>query len=694
MKYGRMNIRVATGMLAAVAAAAVLAAQADAPAESAAESSFEVSMMDLSNATSGWGKTQVNMAVSGSLMKVGGKTQWRGLGTHAPSKIVIPLGEGALRVETRVAVDDAPQFGSVVFRIWADDRVVAESPLMKGGEAARSMTADLKGAKTCTLEVTDGGDGKDCDHADWIDTRFWYEGGKYPANDVRSHSRQLGILTPPAGPAPRINGARVLGVRPGHPVLWRLPVTGERPMKLSAANLPEGLAFDEASQILSGAVASPGEYLVSFTAENKSGRAESTLAVRVGDAISLTPAMGWNSWNCFAASVSAEKVMAAADALVSSGLADHGWSYINIDDYWQNRPGSSDATLQGPERDEEGRIVSNKRFPDMKALADYIHSKGLKTGLYSSPGKLTCGGCVGSFGHEELDAETYAEWGFDYLKYDWCSYSHEAYGSGVWRWSYPYWVMGRALRVQNRDIVFSLCEYGCENVSAWGDLVYGHSWRTTGDVFDTWPSISEAIEKQRRLFMYSKPGSFNDPDMLCVGRMAWNGFKGSRLAPNEQYTHISLWALVAAPMMIGCDLTKLDDFTFSLLSNDEVIAVDQDPLGAGAGVVDEGDGWEIWARPLSDGSIAAGLYNKELEERTIVLDMEKLGIECKWTVRDLWRQEDIGVFLGTYEASVPGHATHLVKLTPKECGRLRKGMVDIRDNAWKLLMERDRKAQK
>ena len=262
MKHQRINIKLAVGLFAAVAAVA-LSVQADAPAES----SFEASLMDLSNATSGWGKVRIGKSVSGQLMKVGGMTMWRGIGTHAPSKIVVPLGEGALRVETRVGVDDASKSGSVVFRIWADDKVVAESPLMKGGDAAHKMKADLRGAKTCTLEVTDGGDGKDCDHADWIETRFWYEAGKYPANDVRNHSRQLGILTPQPGPAPRINGARVLGVRPGHPVLWRLPVTGERPMKLSAANLPEGLSFDPETQVLSGSVARPGEYSVSFAAE-------------------------------------------------------------------------------------------------------------------------------------------------------------------------------------------------------------------------------------------------------------------------------------------------------------------------------------------------------------------------------------------------------------------------------------------
>ena len=654
-----------------------------------AEHEKTIEMMDVSNATCGWRKARVNHAVSGGIMKVRGAFHWRGLGTHAPSKVVIPLGEGCIRVETGVAVDDAAKGGSVVFRIWADDRLVAESPLVKGGDAVRNLKADLRGAKTCTLEVTDGGDGKDCDHADWCGTSFWYEDGKYPPTDVRSHSRQLGILTPKPGPEPRINGARVYGVRPGRPVLWRLPVTGERPMRLTAKGLPEGLSFDPATQVLSGAVVRAGDYPIAFTAENGKGRADSVLTVRVGDTISLTPAMGWNSWNCFAGGVSAEKVKAAADAMVSSGLADHGWSYVNIDDFWQNKPGSNDPTLQGAERDENGAIVSNKRFPDMKGLADYIHAKGLKAGLYSSPGPTTCGGCVGSYGHEAQDAKTYADWGFDFLKYDWCSYGGKAFGEGHWRWAHPYWIMGTALKAQSRDILFSLCEYGCENVSAWGNLVHGQSWRTTGDVFDTWPSISGAIERQKRLFPYAKPGAWNDPDMLCVGKMTWNGFSGSRLAPNEQYTHISLWALVASPLMIGCDMTKLDDFTFSLLANDEVIAIDQDPLGAGAGCVAEGADWEIWARPLADGSIAAGLYNKALKEQTVTLDMEALGILCKWTVRDVWSRQDEGVFLGKYEVSVPGHATHLVKLTPKACGKLREGLSDIRDNAWRLLIEKD-----
>ena len=663
-----------------------------------AEHQVSITQLDLSNATCDRGKAPVGAKFDGSQMRVGGRTLWGGnlrdIGMHANACLVMPLGAGARRVEASCAVDDGGGAGAVVFRILADGKVAAESgPLRRGQDPVR-LAADLSGASTCTFEALDGGDGVEGDHADWLDVKFWYEDGKFPPSDVRSVSRQLGILTPPAGPAPRINGPSVLGVRPGSPVLFRLPVTGERPLSLAAKNLPAGLSFDPASQILSGAVSERGDYRIVFSASNGKGSAERVLTLKVGDAICLTPAMGWNSWNAFGEDVSEEKVMAAADALVASGLADHGWTYVNIDDCWQNNQDNPkrrkvNPDFVGPARLADGTIATNRRFPDMKRLADYVHGKGLKFGLYSSPGPYTCAGHTGSFGHEERDARTFAEWGCDFLKYDWCTYGEKAFGYRHWRWMAPYWVMGRALAHQRRDIVFSLCEYGCETPGLWGNLVYGHSWRTTGDVLDLWASVSSSIDCQKPLFPFSRPGAFNDPDMLCVGPVRFNDFEGSRLAPNEQYTHISLWVLVASPLMIGCDMTKLDDFTIALLSNDEVIAIDQDPLGAGAGCVAEGDEWEIWARPLADGAIAAGLYNKSVRDQTIVLDMDALGIECKWKVRDVWRQEDEGVFLGKYERSVPGHATHLVRLTPLPCGHLREGMSDIRDNAWRLVMKKN-----
>ena len=280
------------------------------------------------------------------------------------------------------------------------------------------------------------------------------------------------------------------------------------------------------------------------------------------------------------------------------------------------------------------------------------------------------------------------------MKYDWCSYGRVAVGVGSERARIPYLLMGAALRAQPRDILFSLCQYGMENVSCWGATVDGSCWRTTGDVFDNWASIYGSIQKQAPLWHWSRPGAWNDPDMLCVGKMHWNGFKGSRLTPNEQVTHISLWCLVGAPLMIGCDMTRLDDFTFSLLANDEVIAIDQDPLGAGAAkIAVKPPSEEIWARPLQDGSVAVGLLNAGFLTTEMTFDLAAAGLEGAWKVRDVWRQRDEGSFTGTYRRKVFGHATHLIRLWPAKGARLRAGLRDIRDNAWLNEIEQARKGK-
>ncbi|HEV2318548.1 MAG TPA: putative Ig domain-containing protein, partial [Verrucomicrobiae bacterium] len=234
------------------------------------------------------------------------------------------------------------------------------------------------------------------------------------------------ILTPPAPATPRINGASIFGVRPGSPFLFTIPATGDRPMKFSAKHLPRGLKLDSKTGRITGMLKHKGEFTVTLRAKNALGTAEEKFRIVCGDQIALTPPMGWNSWNCFAGTVSEERVKHAADAIVRSGLINHGWTYVNVDDVWQNQHDTKDPSLHGPYRDKNGFIVPNSRFPDMKGMADYIHSLGLKAGLYSSPGPWTCGSCAASWRHEEQDAETYAKWGFDYLKYDWCSYGDVA----------------------------------------------------------------------------------------------------------------------------------------------------------------------------------------------------------------------------------------------------------------------------
>jgi alpha-galactosidase len=499
------------------------------------------------------------------------------------------------------------------------------------------------------------------------------------------------ILTPLPSATPRINGANVFGVRPGSPFLFTIPATGERPVKFSADNLPNGLKLDSETGRITGSLKTKGEFIVILQAKNSLGTAEKKLRIVCGDQIALTPPMGWNSWNCFASAVSADKVKRAADAMVKSGLINHGWTYINIVDYWQNHRDSNDSTLRGEFRDSQGNIKSNKRFPDMKGLADYVHELGLKIGLYSSPGPWTCGGCAGSFGHEEQDAQTYARWGFDYLKYDWCSYAEVADGKNTNitkypQWgkgatdlevaSYPYQLMEKFLREQKRDIVYSLCQYGMADVWKWGGSVGGNCWRTTGDIVDLWDttdmnwqgSVSGIGFNQDKAAPYAKPGNWNDPDMLVVGEVGWGRMHPSRLTPDEQYAHISLWCLLSAPLLIGCDMEKFDDFTLNLLGNDEVLALDQDALGKQATCMITNGDVRVYGKVLEDGGRALGFFNLGKKAANLEFkDFASLGLTGKQQVRDLWRQQnldDLDTAAGVLPLTIPAHGVLLYKLMP------------------------------
>jgi alpha-galactosidase len=482
-------------------------------------------------------------------------------------------------------------------------------------------------------------------------------------------------LTLPAPATPEIHGAKVFGVRPGHPFLFTIATTGERPMIFSAENLPAGLSLDSGTGRISGPAPSLGDYAVTLHAKNALGETQRPLLIKVGPTIALTPPMGWNSWNCFAGAVTEKDIRAAAAAMVKSGLADHGWTYINVDDFWQMNPGQGkhDPTLAGAERNLDGTIHPNARFPDMKGLADYIHSLGLKAGLYSSPGPYTCGGCTGSYQHEDQDARTYGDWGFDYLKYDWCSYNRiyqaQDGGKGLAGLQKPYQVMAASLGRVPRDIVFSFCQYGMGDVWKWGMEAGGNSWRTTGDIRDNWKSMMGNAERGRDIGPYAGPGHWNDPDMLVVGQVGWGPhLHASQLTPDEQYTHITLWCLQAAPLLIGCDLTQLDAFTLGLLTNDEVIDVDQDALGQAAHIVRPAAPGQIpiqiWARPLADGAMAVGLINTGEVAAPATLHWSDLQLSGPRLVRDLWRQKDLGTFDDKFTApEVPPHGVVLVRIS-------------------------------
>ena len=460
------------------------------------------------------------------------------------------------------------------------------------------------------------------------------------------------ILTPKVSLKPRINGAKVFGVRPWSPLQFKVAATGQSPLKYSASDLPEGLTINPENGLITGALKKKGEYMVKLTVENRLGYAERDLKIVVGDVISLTPPLGWNSWNCWGLSVSDQKIRQSADAMKSSGLIDHGWTYVNIDDGWEDT------------HDKNGNILTNAKFPTMKSLCTYVHSLGLKIGIYSSPGPKTCGGYEGSYTFEAKDAQNYANWGIDYLKYDWCSYGNIAPKATLEQMKTPYREMKHAIRKANRDIHYSLCQYGMGDVWTWGAEVDGNSWRTTGDIEDTWESLSEIGFRQSICSPWSAPGRWNDPDMLVVGWVGWGpALHYTRLTPNEQYTHITLWSLLAAPLLIGCDLGQLDAFTLNLLTNDEVLAVNQDPMGKQATRIRQTDDYEVWARDLEDGSKAIGLFNKTEKRLYIPVDMKDLSLSGKSTLRDLWAQTDLGKVCGHFEMKTQPHGARLIILS-------------------------------
>ena len=466
------------------------------------------------------------------------------------------------------------------------------------------------------------------------------------------------ILTPAAPAEPRFNTAPLYGVRPGSPIHFRFGVSGVRPMEITSDDLPKGLAINPDNGALSGSLEKPGSYTFTVKAKNAKGEQTQRFTIRCGSKIALTPPMGWNSWNCWGLSVTQDKVISSAKALIEKGLADYGYCYMNIDDGWE-----------APKRNPDGTIAVNEKFPSMKDLGDWLHSEGLKFGIYSSPGDLTCGGYLGSIDHELQDAESYNSWGIDYLKYDWCGYGRkhrtEPDNQTVASYVRPYLLMERYLRQQPRDIFYSLCQYGMADVWKWGEAVDANSWRTTGDITDTWESLYDiGFDKQPELYPYAKPGHWNDPDMLIVGKVGWsNNLRDSRLTPDEQYTHISLWSLLASNMLIGCDIAQIDDFTIGVLCNNEVNAVNQDILGKQAQRVVLDGAVQIWMRPLSDGAYAVGIFNVGTTD--INLDFKRyfgqMGIGSLKSARDLWRQKDISTTDVNY--FIPTHGVKFLKVT-------------------------------
>ncbi len=485
------------------------------------------------------------------------------------------------------------------------------------------------------------------------------------------------VLTPPPPTEPRIHGPNVFGVRPKSPFLYTIPATGERPMTFFVDDLPAGLSVDPATGQITGSLSKAGEYKVTLRASNAEGADTKPFRIVVGEKIALTPAMGWNSWNCWGESVDQEKVLRSARAMAASGLMNHGWTYINIDDTWQGKRTGNGHALQ-----------PNEKFPDLQALCREIHKLGLKPGIYSTPwitsyAKFPGGSSDnpdgtwskdlanesahrhGKYSFEEADARQWAEWGFDYLKDDWnpLDVPHVS-------------AMSKALCKSGRDIIFSLSNTApFDHASDWAK--WANSWRTTSDIWEKWVTpgefwqygVSEIGFNQDRWTPYGGPGHWNDPDMLVVGYVGWGPtLHQTSLTPDEQYTHISMWCLLSAPLLIGCDLDRLDAFTLNLLENDEVLALDQDALGKQAVRVATAGAVDVYMKELEDGTHALGFFNRDSTEQTLAFDkLSFLGFKGPVHVRDLWRQKDLADIPDTtkdkFRITIPAHGVQLYKMS-------------------------------
>jgi alpha-galactosidase len=613
-----------------------------------------------------------NLNTAGRPLKVAGKSYDRGVGTHAESYFRIELGGKGKSLKALVGLDDGgPGSWGTGVRFWieGDGKILARSRPMRRRQAPQPIEADLTGVKAVTLVAVASGFGVLGDYADWLDAQITMADGV--PKPVALAPEPTEILTPKPSPKPRFTGPGVFGVRPGHPVLFSVTATGEKPIRFTAERLPGWLKLDSETGQLSGTPDAPGEHLVRVSAKNRRGVAHRTVKFVVGEAIALTPPMGWNSWNSWGWNVTQDQVLGSAKVMATT-LRDHGWSYVNIDDTWQGKRG-------GP----FNAIMPNKKFPDMKGLVDQIHSLGLKAGIYSTPWMTSYAGHIGGstdnengtypwmdradanqqtgnagryqhiakFDFTDRDVQQFDDWGFDYLKYDWnpIDVPHTKIAFDL-------------MRASKRDMVFSLSNSApFENGE--GLAKYSQLWRTSGDMSDTWGAIRANSFELARWAKFQGPGHWNDEDMLVIGRVTLgDAMHPSHLTPNEQYLHISQWCLLGSPLLIGCDLEHLDPFTLNLLTNDEVLDIDQDPFGAMAKPIRQNDAEQIWERPLADGAVAVGIFNVSEAPRVIGVTWQELGLSGRLGVRDLWRQQNLGRASRSFKTVVPRHGVVLIKI--------------------------------
>lgn len=617
---------------------------------------------------------------AGDSIKIKGIYYNRGVGVNSTSVLSFYLNGNATEFSAIVGVDDKGYRGLAhKFYVIGDRKVLFESGEMKLGDEPKKVKVDLNGIKRLGLLVlVDMGVNKT--YSNWANAQLVMNDNFIPQNIPNSDEKY--ILTPQPTKISKINSAKIFGARPNNPFLYTIAATGQRPISFSVKNLPKGLSLDAKTGIITGKVVQKGTYSTILKAKNELGEATKVLKIVIGDTIALTPPIGWNGWNSWARNIDQEKVIASADAMVKMGLSQHGWTYINIDDAWQGQRGGQFNAIQ-----------ANEKFPKFKEMVDYVHGLGLKVGVYSTPmitsyagyiggssdfenGKITDSiknnkrafRYVGKYRFEQNDAQQMAAWGIDYLKYDWRIEVPSAKR------------MSEALKNSGRDIVYSISNSApFSNVKDWVQLT--NTYRTGPDIRDSWLSLYVSAFTLDKWSPYGGHGHWLDPDMMILGNVTTGtGLHPTRLTPNEQYSHVSLFSLLSAPLLIGCPIEQLDAFTLNLLTNDEVIEINQDPLGKSARLLLEENGVQVWQKPLEDGSFAIGLFNVadygktpesyfrwgDEKAKSFTFDFNKIGLKGKYKLRDVWQQKDIGEFNDSFKTEIQHHGVFLLRMFPKK----------------------------
>lgn len=586
----------------------------------------------------------------------------KGIHTRTESRLYFKLDGKVNEFSALVGVDDrndqyrkqmVPKENSFAeFFVIGDGKILWHSETMKFGDDPKPLNIKLTGIKDLLLKAT-GGPGYT--HVDWVDTKFSYSGlcPKTAWSPEELAVNRMNIQNP----KPRINGSMIVGNKPNTPFYYPMAVIGIRPLNYKAEGLPQGLSLDKKTGIISGVPTQTGEYQVKLTAINSVGKANRILKILVGDKLALTPPMGFLSWNVIEGSINATIVRETADAFVNFGFRDVGYHYIIMDDGWEGG------------RDGNGCIFPDKqKFPDgMKSIGDYLHEKGLKFGIYSSPGALTCAGYPGSLDYEDLDVKTWASWGVDYLKYDFCSTPRT-------RAKELYVLMGRLLEKSDRSFLYSI---GAGDISAEYGLVGGaHLWRTAGDIRDQWylgnkNGVIECFDRQQPKFTkYQSPGNRNDPDMLVVGiygkGASANDLDAKGCNDIEYKSQMSLWALLSAPLYISADVRNISRSALEILTNPEVIEVNQDPLGKLPNRYLATADQETWVKDIEDGSKAIVLLNRSPNQLVMKVKWEEIGLIGKQYVRDLWLRKDLGAMSDSFSVTVPSHGVTLIRVNNKQ----------------------------